>query len=277
MALDGALPLPVPIPTKDDAVFHRLAKLIGMSTKPRPCSYLVFWSKGPHRYHTRLTPIACRVAKSVAQSPYANVSIKTNVPTYIQDYVAEQPTLYPGVLYQDTYARKYALGDAGAQIFGTLGQVSKPELKVYKGVTLGDIVGQSGLEAQYNQYLQGVNGSEGVRVNSQNQFEGYAAGTSPTPGDTLKLSLNAKLEQVGQRSLAESIAANSAKGADAGSFIAMDPQNGQIYAMGSAPTYNPSKESTNRGAPLALQPATTTRRCSIARSRAHCRTVRPSR
>ncbi len=137
VALDGALSLPVPIPTKDDAVFHRLAQLIGMSTKPRPCSYLVFWSKGPHRYHTRLTPIACLVAKSVAQSPYANASIKTNVPTYIQDYIAEHPTLYPGVLYQDTYARTYALGDAGAQVFGTLGQVSKPELKVYKGVHAG--------------------------------------------------------------------------------------------------------------------------------------------
>ena len=70
-------------------VFGRLAQLIGMSTKARPCSYLVFWSRGPHRYHTRLTPVACLVAKSVAQSPYANASIKTNVPTYIQDYIAE--------------------------------------------------------------------------------------------------------------------------------------------------------------------------------------------
>ncbi len=243
VVLDGALSLPVSIPAKDSALFDKLAKLIGMSTKPRHCTYLVFWKKAPSTYRTQLTPIACLVAKSVAQSPYANVSIKINVPTYIQDYIAERQTSYPGVLYQDTYVRKYALGNAGAQIFGTLGQVSEPELKIYKGVQLGDIVGQSGLEAQYNQYLQGVNGSERVKVNSQNAFEGYAKGTASTVGDTLKLSLNAKLEQVGQRSLAESIAAHNGTG---GAFIAMNPQNGQVYAMGSAPTYDPSKESTSR-------------------------------
>ncbi len=243
VVLDGALSLPVPIPAKDSALFDKLAKLIGMSTKPRTCSYLVYWKKAPSTYRTRLTPISCLVAKSVAQSPYANVSIKTNVPAYIQDYIAERQTHYPGVLYQDTYVRKYGLGDAGAQLFGTLGQVSEPELKVYKGVQLGDIVGQSGLEAQYNQYLQGVNGSERVKVNSQNAFEGYAKGTASTVGDTLKLSINAPLEKVGQTSLAESIAAHDGTG---GAFIAMDPQNGQVYAMGSAPTYNPSTETSNR-------------------------------
>ncbi len=244
MILDGSLKLPVSIPAKDYPLFNKLARLIGLPTNPHRCTYRVYWSKGPVEYHTQLATIPCRVAMSVAQAPYANVSIKTNVPTYIQDYIAERQTNYPGVLYQDTYIRKYALGNAGAQIFGTLGQVSQQELKYYKGAVSGDVVGQTGLEAQYNQYLQGVNGTEGVKVDSQGQFEGYAAGAKPTWGDTLKLSLNSRLQQVGQRALAESIAANSAKGADAGSFIAMDPQTGQIYAMGSAPTYNPSRVAT---------------------------------
>ncbi len=242
--LDGSLKLPVSIPAKDYPLFNKLARLIGLPTNPHRCTYRVYWSKGPVEYHTQLATIPCRVAMSVAQAPYANVSIKTNVPTYIQDYIAERQTNYPGVLYQDTYIRKYALGNAGSQVFGTLGQVSQQELKYYKGAVSGDVVGQTGLESQYNQFLQGVNGTEGVKVDSQGQFEGYAAGAKPTWGDTLKLSLNSRLQQVGQRALAESIAANSAKGADAGSFIAMDPQTGQIYAMGSAPTYNPSRVAT---------------------------------
>ena len=85
----------------------------------------------------------------------------------------------------------------------------EPELKVYKGVTLGDVVGQSGLEAQYNQYLQGVNGSEA----RQGQLRRTSSRATPRarrrpPGDTLKLSINAKLEKVGQTALAESIAAH---------------------------------------------------------------------
>lgn len=247
VTLDGSKAFPVIQPSKDFAVYDRLARLLGMSTKPHRCKYTVYWKQGAHNYYQPLATIPCLVAKSVSQSVYANAPIKTNVPNYIQDYIAERQTQFPGVLYQDTYIRRYALGDAGAQLFGTLGEISQKELasKSYKGVVSGDVVGQSGLEAQYNQYLQGVNGSEGIKVNSQNQFEGYAKLQQPTTGDTLKLSLNAKLEQVGQRALAESIAANSSQGAYGGSFVAMDPQNGQIYAMGSAPTYNPATVSSS--------------------------------
>ena len=255
VVLDGKLAHPVVIPSKDNATFDRLARLLGFSTTPHRCDYTVFWTHGPAHYTTRLATVPCRVAMSVAQAQYANVTIKTNVPTYIQEYLAERAAEFPGVLPQETYIRKYALGDAGAQLFGTLGQVSQQELKVYKGVTMGDVVGQSGLEAQYNEYLQGVNGSEGVKVNAQGQFQGYAKGTRFVPGDTLKLSLNAQLEKVGQQALAESIAANAGSGAYGGSFVALDPQNGQIYAMGSAPTYNPSRFATPKEQAYLYKPA----------------------
>jgi penicillin-binding protein 2 len=237
--------LPVIIPAKDNAMFTQLAKLVGLPTKPHRCTYQVFWSAaqgGLHTYHTQLPTVACRIAMSVSQEPYANVSIKINVPTYVQDYIAEQEQFgrFRGVLYQDTFLRKYKLGDAGAQVFGTLNQISPKELKVYKNVKQGDIVGQTGLEAEYNQWLQGIDGAEGVKVNAQGQFQGYAKGTSAQIGDTLKLSLNAQLEKVGQQALGDSVAANGGKG---GAFVAMDPENGQVYAMGSNPTYNPSSTS----------------------------------
>ncbi|MDE3133399.1 MAG: hypothetical protein KGL15_04980, partial [Acidobacteriota bacterium] len=238
VVLDGSLKLPVPIPAKDNAVLDRLARLLGLPTTPHRCTYTVFWSKGPHVYTTRLATIPCRIAESVAQAPYANASIKTNVPTYIQEYIQERILQYPGVLTQDTYVRRYALGTAGAQMFGSLGLLSQAEQHVYKNVAPGDIVGQSGLEAQYNQYLQGVNGSERIKVNSQGQFEGYAKGVRPLVGDTLKLSIHAPLEKVGQRALADSV--NSRPGSTGGAFIAMNPDNGQIYAMGSNPSYQPS-------------------------------------
>ena len=242
VTLDGNVNPPVQIPAKDYALFDRLATLIGMPTKAGPCQYTVYWAKAPSTYHVQLAPIPCLVAKSVSQSSYGNATIKTNVPTYIQDYLAERSGKYRGVLSQDTYVRRYALGDAGAQLFGSYGQITPLEVgtKAYRGIRSGNLVGQSGLEAQYNWALQGVNGSEGVKVNSQGQFEGYAKVTSPLQGDTLKLSLDAQLEKVGQQSLAESISRN---GGDGGAFVAMNPQNGAVYAMGSAPTYDPSKVS----------------------------------
>ena len=256
VVLDGALKLPVPIPAQDEPLLDRLARLLGISTTPHRCTYTVFWSRGPVKYTTRLATIPCRIAAGVAQAPFANVAIKTDVPTYIQDYIEERINQFRGVLTQDTYIRKYPLGDAGAQLFGSLAQVTPAELKVYKGVNQGDIIGQSGLEAQYNQYLQGVNGSEGIKVDSQGQFEGYAKGVAPIPGDTLKLALNSNLEKVGQQALAASVAA--APGSTGGAFVAMNPENGQIYAMGSDPTYNPgifTKPISNRAWKQLTDPA----------------------
>jgi penicillin-binding protein 2 len=239
VVLDGALAHqpPVVIPAKDDALFNRLAKLIGFSATPHRCSYTVYWKRGPSKYVTQLATIPCRVAESVSQAPFASVTIKTNVPTYIQDYLGENQRQYPGVLSQDTFIRKYSLGTAGAQMLGSLGELSPAEEKIYKNVAPGDIVGQSGLEAEYNQYLQGVNGKERVKVNAQSQFEGYGKETKWQIGDTLKLSLNAPLEKVSQRALAESVASTGGTG---GAYVAMNPDTGQIYAMGSNPSYDPA-------------------------------------
>ncbi|HET9720734.1 MAG TPA: penicillin-binding transpeptidase domain-containing protein, partial [Solirubrobacteraceae bacterium] len=107
----------------------------------------------------------------------------------------------------------------------------------FRGIPPTDDVGQSGLEWQYNNFLQGTDGQQKVKVNSLGEFQGYAPPTPPTAGETLQVSINAQLQNVGQRALAQSIAINHGTG---GAFVAMNPQNGQIYAMGSAPTYNPS-------------------------------------
>jgi penicillin-binding protein 2 len=231
---------------KDYALYGRLARLLQMSTKPRTCSYQIYGNNGPINYSPKLAPIPCRVAQGVAASQYANVTIKSKVTPDIQDYILERQTQFPGVVPQEVYQRKYPLGDAGAQIFGMLSPISALEVagekhtKAYKGIEQGNIVGQTGLEANYNDALQGINGEERVKVNSANEFQGYAKGKASVPGENLKLSISAKLEQVGQRSLAHSITVNAGAGADAGAFIAMNPDTGAIYAMGSAPTYNPA-------------------------------------
>ena len=220
-------------------VYDKLARILRMSTKPHPCSFYTYGNGLPVHHSPQLAPIPCLIAQNVSQAEYANVTIKTDVSPDIQAYIAERSTLFPGVVSQEVYLRKYPLGDAGAQVFGTLGPISLAELntKPYKGIKQGNIVGQSGLEYTYNSPLQGADGEERVKVNSNGQFEGYAKYRAPTAGDTLKLSLDAKLEQVGQQALQHSIALHGGSG---GAFVALNPQNGSVYAMGSAPSFNPS-------------------------------------
>jgi penicillin-binding protein 2 len=180
------------------------------------------------------------VAQGVSQVSYADVTIKTDVNAAIQGYLLERQRQFPGVVMQQSSLRHYPLGTTAAQLFGTVGPITQPELgdPRFKGVPQTDTVGQSGLEFEYNQYLQGHDGSEKVTVNAQGQVERTVPGTEPVAGESLKLSIDTRLQQAGQQALATSIADNP--GANGGAFVALDPTNGQVLAMGSNPTFNPS-------------------------------------
>ena len=104
------------------------------------------------------------------------------------------------------------------------------------------MIGQSGLEAQYERYLQGVDGTEKVQVNASGEPTGHVSSLAPTAGDTLVTSLDAGLEREGMAAVQHAMASARALGnpADSGAFIAMDPFSGRVYAVGSYPSYNPN-------------------------------------
>ena len=70
------------------------------------------------------------------------------------------------------------------------------------------------------------------------QFRGYLRQKAPVAGHTLKLSLDLGLQRAGQQALSEAIANNPP--ATAGAFVALNPRSGEVYAMGSSPTFDPN-------------------------------------
>jgi penicillin-binding protein 2 len=260
-AVEIAAPdLPVPItvsemasnydrpPAKDAALYRHLGSILNIPNRPTQCHVDGKYAPPNGTSGTfRLSRIACLVAQGVANVPYDDVTIAQNVGKDIQYYLGERQVQFPGVTVVQKYVRQYPQGSVGAQVLGTVGPIScndprssatcETKQRHFKGIAPTDEVGQSGLEWQYNQFLQGSDGVERVKVNSLGEFEGYAQPTQPTSGDTLQVSINAQLQRVGQRALSTSIAANNGTG---GAFVAMNPQNGQVYAMGSAPTYDPT-------------------------------------
>jgi penicillin-binding protein 2 len=227
----------------DLTLFNTVAKLLSIPTTPisSPCAVYGAQINGKSVVqYFRLPLIACEVAQSVSEAPFQTVTIQTDVAPDIRDYLLERQPEFPGIEPETTYVRGYPLLGAGAQVFGTVQQMTASEYKqrTYPRLPEYDSVGQSGLEYEYNSYLQGIDGSQQVKVNAQGVFEGYGKETLPQAGDNLKTSLSAALETAGENSLQHSIAVNAAD--DGGAFVAMDPQNGQVYAMGSAPTYKPS-------------------------------------
>ncbi len=217
-------------------LYGRLAQILGISTAPKKCTII----GGPHVVHARLAPIPCAVDQQHALLPYANVTIKTDVPNDVHYYLAERQDQFPGVSVEQVWLRRYPLHDLAAQLFGTVGPITQGELREsrYRGVSQQSIVGQSGLEWYYDRYLRGVDGAERVQVDALGRFKGYLSQRRPTAGHSLKLSLNLGLQKAGQQALSEAIANNPP--APAGAFVALNPVNGEVYAMGSSPTFDPN-------------------------------------
>jgi penicillin-binding protein 2 len=234
------LPVPVTLANivhpakKDAALYRRLAGVLGMSTKPTACK--IAGKKGTRR----LAAIPCEVAQQVALVPYGDVTVKSGVGRFVQYYLAERQNDFPGVTVEHVYVTHYPFGSLAAQVLGTVGPIDSTEVaeRAYRGVPPNSIIGQTGLEAYYDRYLRGKAGADSVQVNSLGQPTGDLKGSNPVPGHNLALSLDAAVQRVGEQALQQSIDSNPP--ANGGAFVALNPEDGEVYAMGSLPTFKPS-------------------------------------
>jgi penicillin-binding protein 2 len=223
-------------PRQDSVLYNHLAHVLGISTRPRRCQLHM---KAPNVF--RLSPIACKVGQELTLLPYADVTIRSGsvVSKYVQYYLAERQNEFPGVAVQRVYVTHYPYTTLAAQALGAVGPITLAQLKerTYRGVPRDSIIGQSGLEGQYDSFLLGKPGYQQVQINSLGQPTADLHTQGPVQGHNLKVSLDADLQRVGQQALQQSMSANASPG---GAFVAMNPQNGEVYAMGSLPSYDPS-------------------------------------
>jgi penicillin-binding protein 2 len=177
------------------------------------------------------------IRRKVRESPqYAGypVVLRQGLDRQLLFYFLENKESFPGVSVERTYARRYPDGSLAAHILGSIGQVSPRELKMarYQGVRPGDVVGQAGVEYTYDRYLRGIAGGQRIQVDALGRPRGVLGNKPPQPGDSLRLTLDSGLQEVGESAL-------RAKGLP-GAFVAMNVHTGAILAMGSYPTYDPS-------------------------------------
>jgi penicillin-binding protein 2 len=168
--------------------------------------------------------------------PYANVTVKQDVSLSAMNYIKERQPRFPGVTVEPVFLRRYPYGHLAAQLLGYVGRITRKELRQerFKGVHPQAVVGQAGLEWQYDRYLRGRDGASLLSINSLGQSRGFLRRREPVPGRNLKLSLDLGLQQAGQIALARAGHGNP------GGFIALDPRNGQVLALGSVPSFNPT-------------------------------------
>jgi len=168
--------------------------------------------------------------------PYAPATVKSDASREVYSYLFERQDSFPGVTVSRVYLRQYPFGTIGAHMFGTVGQISPDQLKLlkFKGVQQGTIVGQDGIEYTYDRYLRGRDGATRVQIDSLGRPTGELSLREPAQGKNLKLSIDFALQREGQQAI-------SGLGNGRGAFVALDPRNGEVLALGSAPTFNPNE------------------------------------
>ena len=162
------------------------------------------------------------------------VTLKRDVPHELVYYLQENHAEFPGVEVARVFVRRYPQGTLAAHLFGYTGEISEQELKQtrYRGLEAGDVIGKDGIEYEYDRYLRGRAGATRIQVDSLGRPKGELSVVDPVPGDTLRLSLDSELQEVGEGAL-------SSTGLP-GAFVAMDVNTGEVIAMGSSPSFDPS-------------------------------------
>jgi penicillin-binding protein 2 len=215
-------------------VLHRLARLLGMS-------------------HKLLTEKVRLCNAHVSQpcwpgSPYQPVPVKQNVPDNVAVQIMQDHARYPGVSAGVVPLARYPKPDGAlpAQVLGYLGPITPQQMKQQHLPTTGfsgtDLVGQAGLQLQYNKWLQGTPGQDVLSVNNAGQQLGTLRSAPPQTGDNLVTSINAQLQGDVQNILATTIRKAQQEGnvhATTGAAVVLTT-TGRVVAMASVPSYNPS-------------------------------------
>ena len=164
-----------------------------------------------------------------------------DVNTSIARVIAEDEELFPGVQVDAEARRRYPEGALMSHVLGWTGRISGPEFSRLRddGYFPEDLLGKAGLEATYEDVLRGTYGLEVVDLDRSGlEVRAPRLVQEPVPGNSLELTIDTRVQKDAEKALKWAM---NRVGIDRGAIIAMNPQNGEILAMVSLPSYDNNK------------------------------------
>ena len=148
--------------------------------------------------------------------------------------VAAHALELPGLFVQQLPTRYYPAGEVAAHLFGYVAEVSDAQLASaeFQNVRSGSVVGKSGIEQAYNQFLMGHDGARRVVVDSIGREIDTIGEVAPNEGRQLQLTLDYDVQQAAEDAFA--VAGFN------GAAVVLDPRSGEILALVSLPAYDPN-------------------------------------
>ncbi|MEI6509761.1 MAG: penicillin-binding protein 2 [bacterium] len=161
-------------------------------------------------------------------------TLRTGLGEEIVQKVEEQRLDLPGISISIEPQRSYPYDNLFAHLIGYTGNISALELSRMEsaGYTGADVIGKTGLEKSYEDWLKGEKGKQILEVNAIGQPVRVLNEIEQIPGADMTLGIDLKLQQLARQILID----NQMNGA----VICMNPQTGAILAMVSTPDFNPN-------------------------------------
>ncbi len=180
--------------------------------------------------------------------------ISRNVPMDVLIKLKENNYKLNGVEIIEKPSREYILKDFAPHIIGSVGPIYAEEYEKLKndGYNLNDTIGKNGIEKYFEKYLKGKDGERVIKIDYNGKVDKIYENNYPIPGNTVKLTIDSKLQYTAQHALEKQIhylnknaPAGKGKEADGGAVVVLDVKTGEILAMASYPTYNINEYNKN--------------------------------
>ena len=179
-----------------------------------------------------VTDLEERIRSNRKRGGYTPILLKEDIGRDLLAALEVHKYELPGVVVNISPRRHYLHFDRAAHLLGYMGEISQNELNNLSGSGLksGDFIGKYGIEKTYENLLRGRRGGRQVEVNATGQVVRVINSVDAIPGQNIVLTIDHDTQ----------IAAENALAGWAGAVVAVDPNNGEIIAMASSPTFDPN-------------------------------------
>jgi len=165
-------------------------------------------------------------------APFAPVVVAEDIHRGMAIILEESKYLYPSLIIQEGFKRSYPLRQNSAHVLGYVGKINRSRREMFKeyGYSPQSVIGYSGVEEYYDNYLKGGIGGVQVEVNSRGQQVRLLSLKEPTRGQDISITIDGDIQKLAMEAL------EGAKGA----IVIMDMDNGDILGMTSNPAFDPN-------------------------------------
>lgn len=183
--------------------------------------------------HIDAAQLEARWRAGQALPGYQPLPLLEDIDRATMEIVQEHGIDLPGVIVEAKPLRDYPYGQMAAHLLGYLGEIGEEDLRRGRSPRYrsGSLIGKTGLERLFEEELRGEDGYRLIEVNVRGRELRQVTTQKPVPGRRLILTLDARVQEAGERAF----------GDQAGGAVAFDVRNGDVLALISRPAFDPAQ------------------------------------